>query len=307
MTIGARHRATAIGLVAIGLWAGLALSTVAARGVPPFELLALSFSVAFASGLAVLAAQGRDALARLRQPIMPWATAFVAIFLYHALYFFALATVPPSRASLIAYLWPLLIVLFAAWVPGGERLRLHHLGGAALGFLGVAILLAGRQDNAATATNQIGYLAALGCAVIWAGYSVVNRRFADVASEMLIGVCGAVALAGAAVHFMAETSIAPSGSQWLAILFLGIGPTGLAFLAWDHATKHGDISLLAPMSYLAPLLSTLLLVLTNQAPATVALGLSTILVVVGAVLASRGGRPGTSAGRAGTAASGDTE
>nr|WP_244435349.1 EamA family transporter [Methylobacterium sp. B34] len=105
---------------------------------------------------------------------------------------------------------------------------------------------------------------------------------------------------------MAETSVAPSGSQWLAILFLGIGPTGLAFLAWDHATKHGDISLLAPMSYLAPLVSTLLLVLTNQAPATVAVGLSTILVVLGAVLASRGGGPGTSAGRAGTAASGDT-
>ncbi|WP_294642561.1 DMT family transporter [uncultured Aureimonas sp.] len=290
MSVWTKHGATAIGLVAIGFWAGLALATVAANGIPPFELLALSFGVAFASGMGVLGLRGREALARLRQPIAPWATAFVAIFLYHALYFFALATVPAARASLIAYLWPLLIVLFAAWMPGGQRLRLHHLSGAALGFLGVAVLFVGRQDTAATATSQLGYLAALGCAGIWAGYSVANRRFADIPSDMLIGICGAVMLAGTTVHLMTETTVMPGGQQWLAILFLGIGPTGLAFLAWDHATKHGDISLLAPMSYLAPLVSTLLLVLTGQAPATLAMGLSAVLIVGGAVLAGRGGQ-----------------
>ena len=55
---------------------------------------------------------------------------------------------------------------------------------------------------------------------------------------------------------MLETERAPDPGQWLAIALLGLGPTGLAFLAWDYATKHGRLPLLGALSYLAPLLST---------------------------------------------------
>ena len=41
--------------------------------------------------------------------------------IYHCAYFFAIQSAPPVEASLIAYLWPLLIVVFAAFLPG-ERL-----------------------------------------------------------------------------------------------------------------------------------------------------------------------------------------
>ena len=279
-------RATVIGLIAIGLWSALALSTVTAAGIAPFELLALSFGVAFISGMLVLSIQGRRALAKLRQPPGAWFLAFIAIFFYHALYFFALATVPPAHASLIAYLWPLLIVLFSAFGPGGDRLQPRHLVGAALGFLGAALIFMGRQGGTMQPAQSAGYLAALGCAVIWSGYSVANRRYAQVPSEMLIGVCGAVALAGGAAHMLLEHSVAPNFTQWLAILFLGIGPTGLAFLAWDHATKHGNVPLLGALSYFAPLISIVLLVLAGQAQAGVFLGVSVALIVAGAVLAS---------------------
>lgn len=295
MTKQGTGKATVIGLVAIGLWAGLALSTVAAGNIPPFELLALSFGTAFISGLGALAIQGRQVLSRLRQPLAAWSLAFIAIFLYHALYFFALSAVPPARASLIAYLWPLLIVLFSARVPGGDRLRVQHLAGAVLGFAGAAVMFMDRQAEAAHVTNILGYLAAFGCAVIWSGYSVLNRRFAHVPSDMLIGVCGAVALAGGCAHLLFEQSVAPTPFQWLAVLFLGTGPTGLAFLAWDYATKHGNMPLLGALSYLAPLMSTALLVVSGQAKASIFLGLSAALIVGGAVLASyrRGADPGT--------------
>ena len=64
-TIEARRtvRPTLIGVAAILLWAALALFTVAARGLPAFELLALSFGVAFLAGMALLAARGPAALA----------------------------------------------------------------------------------------------------------------------------------------------------------------------------------------------------------------------------------------------------
>ena len=278
-------RATVIGVVAILLWAALALLTVRAGLIPPFELLSLCFSVAFLAGIAVLGSRGSAALAQLRQPLQPWFTAFLAIFLYHALYFYALSKAPPARASLIAYLWPLLIVLMSA--TGSERLRPRHLIGALLGLAGTCLVILG-QKGAGPATGSIlGYAAAACCAVVWSSYSVANRRFAKTPSAMIVGVCGAVALAGAACHRMFETAtVWPDASQWTAIVGLGIGPTGLAFLAWDVATKHGNLPLLGALSYLAPVLSTLLLTAAGAVPASVSLFVSAFLVIAGALVAT---------------------
>ena len=281
-----QSRATAIGVLAILLWAALALTTVRARGIPPFELLTLSFGVAFVAGVALLGLRGgRVALARIRQPLVPWLTAFCGIFLYHALYFFALSAAPAAQASLIAYLWPLLIVLFSATLPS-ERLRLRHLGGALLGLAGTALILTGRIDDGSAAAPWAGYGAAFGCALVWSGYSVLNRRFDSVPTDMIVGVCGAVALAGAACHLAVEPTVRPGIDQWLAIVVLGLGPTGLAFLAWDYATKHGRLALLGALSYLAPLLSTLLLIAAGLAPASAQILLAAALVIGGALLAT---------------------
>jgi drug/metabolite transporter (DMT)-like permease len=64
---------------------------------------------------------------------------------------------------------------------------------------------------------------------------------------------------------------------------------GLAFYAWDHGTKHGDLRLLGVLSYLTPVLSTLWLVLAGRAEAGVMLGLACALVAGGAWLAARRG------------------
>lgn len=284
-----KNRATLIGIVAILLWALLALFTATAGAIPPFELMALTFAVAFIGGMGVLARRGAAGFAELRQAPAPWLVAFFGLFGYHALYFYALQNAPVGEASIICYLWPLFIVLFAALLPG-EGLKARHLAGALLGFAGTALIIFSKNGGASASGHVTGYVAAFGCALVWSGYSVVNRRFGSVPSGMLVGVCGAVALAALAAHFAFETTVAPTAIQWGAILALGLGPVGLAFLAWDHATKHGNITLLGTLSYLAPLMSTALLVLTGAAPASLTLALAAVLVIGGAVLAT--GLPG---------------
>ena len=278
-------RATATGLAAILLWASLALLTVHARGIPSFELLALTFGVAFLSGLAVLAGRGRAALRQLRQPMAPWLTAFLGIFLYHAAYFFALGRAPAAQASLIAYLWPLLIVLLSA-LAAGRTLQVRHLLGAGLGLAGTAVLLLGRDAEPVNATALPGYAAAFACAFIWAAYSVANRRFAATPSGMLVGICGAVSFAGALCHLAIEAPVWPDFRQGLAIIGLGLGPTGLAFVAWDHATKRGNLPLLGALSYLAPLVSTLLLVATGETAPTWPVAAGVIFIAGGAAIAT---------------------
>jgi drug/metabolite transporter (DMT)-like permease len=280
-----RTRATGIGALAVLLWSLLAPLTVAAAGVPPLQLLATSFALACAFGFVWLAATGR--WQRLRQPLAFWLFATAALFGYHLLYFVALSLAPPAQANLVNYLWPLLIVLLSAFGTG-QRLRARHVAGAVLALGGTVLLLLSRDDVQMAAPNRTaGLLAALGCAIVWSTYSVSNHRFRQVPSEAMFGVCGFVALLGAVSHFLAgEETVHPATSQWLAMAGLGLGPVGLAFLAWDFGTKHGKLALLGTLAYAAPVLSTLLLVALGHAPATVELFAACLLVVGGAWVAA---------------------
>ncbi len=224
-----------------------------------------------------------------------WLLGVGGLFGYHALYFSALRLAPPAQAGLLAYLWPLLIVLLSALLPG-ERLAPRHLVGAALGFCGVAALMIGR-GGMPEPRFALGYGLALACAVTWSGYSVLSRRFRDVPSEAVAGFCVATALLGLACHALTEATVWPATlGQAAAVAALGLGPVGLAFYAWDVGVKHGDIRALGVASYAAPVLSTLLLVATGTAAPTAALGVACALIVGGAVVAARPGRRGGTTG-----------
>ena len=291
VSVRAAASATAIGVIAVFLWSCLALLTSLTEGIPPFQLLTLSFAVAFVASLCILGRNGMAGFRSWRQPWSVWAVGFLGIFAYHALYFFALKAAPATEASLIAYLWPLLIVLLSAF-SAGERLRKRQLLGALLGLAGTAFIMQQRASDEAAAMPVAGYLAAFACALVWSSYSVINRRFSDVPSSIIGGICGLVAVAGLVCHLAFETAVIPSTGQWAAIVGLGLGPVGLAFFAWDHATKHGSLAMLGALSYLAPLISTLLLVAIGQSHASPILIIPTLLIIVGAVIAtSKTGQP----------------
>jgi drug/metabolite transporter (DMT)-like permease len=261
-----RRRATLAGFAAVLLWSSLAVLTTATGGIPPFQLLALGFGIAGVSGVALLLRPGGPGLGALRQPMAAGALGIGALFGYHALYFIALKRAPAVEANLINYLWPLLIVVFAALI-GGVAVRPAQWLGTALG-LAAAVLLVTRGGGVAIDPAFVpGYLAALGAALVWALYSVLNRRFEAVPSTAMAGSCLVVGGLGALAHLAFEQTAAPTATQWLLIVGLGLGPTGIAFWFWDIGTKRGDIAVLGTLSYAAPLLSTgLLLVFGRAAP-----------------------------------------
>ncbi|MBK8175630.1 MAG: EamA family transporter [Rhodospirillales bacterium] len=280
------RRATMTGCGAIIVWASLALLTTMTGAVPPFLLVALAFALAFAGTLVVWCVRGGDLRARFCWPWRAWLVGTGGLFGYHFFYFLALRSAPAAEASLVNYLWPLLIVLFSAMLPG-HRLRAWHVGGALCGLAGTVLLISDGTRLGFPAEYAKGYAAALACAVIWAGYSVLSRRFADVSSEAVGAFCGATALLAAASHLAFETTVWPQGSQWLAVIAMGAGPVGAAFFAWDAGMKRGDIRVLGAAAYLTPLLSTGLLVAFGRAPATWILAASSLLITVGAALAAK--------------------
>jgi drug/metabolite transporter (DMT)-like permease len=280
-----RRRATLIGFSAILLWSLLALFTVGSAPVPPLELNALCFAIGGAIGLGWTLARGQAGV--LRQ--IGWrvyAFGTLALFGYHALYFSALRMAPAAEAGLIAYLWPLLIVLFSGLLPG-ERLSAGHVLGALIAFVGAALIVL-RGGTGFNGAALPGYSLAFLCALTWSGYSVLSRRLGTVPTESVAVFCLATAVLSAVLHLVVEPTVWPVGALgWSACLALGLGPVGIAFYVWDIGVKAGDIQLLGVASYAAPLLSTLALILAGVTTASPAILIAAGLIAGGAIVAAR--------------------
>jgi drug/metabolite transporter (DMT)-like permease len=281
-----KNSATLIGLSAIVMWSLLAALTVATGRIPAFQLAAMTFAIGGCVGpLTWLWRPG--AAQALRQPLVVWLVGVGGLFGYHALYFLALRFAPPAEAGLLNYLWPLLIVLFSALLPG-EKLEPHHIIGAVLGLAGTALLVV-RGDGAQLAAGYIpGFAAAFCAAFVWAGYSVTSRRLAAVPTDAVAGFCLVTAALAMLCHLTFENTIWPQTPlQWGCIAALGLGPVGIAFYTWDIGMKRGDIRLLGALSYATPLLSTGFLILAGFAEPTPVLAIAAVLIAGGGLIAAR--------------------
>ncbi len=280
-----RAKATAIGFTAILMWALLALMAIGSAPVPPFLLNALCFGIGGTLALVwVLAGPGLSVLRGVSWKVYAFGT--IGLFGYHALYFTAFRIAPAAETGLIAYLWPLFIVLFSGLLPG-ERLSLLHVLGAVIAFAGAALILLARGDDGGD-LPLAGLVLAFLCALTWAAYSVLSRRLGTVPTESVTVYCLATAVLSLAAHLIWEDTQWPAdGWGWVAVIGLGLGPVGAAFFTWDIGMKKGDIQLLGVASYAAPLLSTLALIAGGRAQATPVLLAAAALITGGAVLAAR--------------------
>ncbi|WP_335339586.1 DMT family transporter [Falsihalocynthiibacter arcticus] len=273
-----------MGASAILLWSFLAVLTVGSSPIPPLQLNAMCFAISGIIGLVWVARGiGFSTLLHVNWKIYAFGT--LGLFGYHFLYFSALRLAPPAEAGLIAYLWPLLIVLFSGFLPE-ERLKPTHIIGAILGFAGAAILVG--NGGALKSEFILGYALALMCAVTWASYSVISRRLGTAPTETVAIFCVFTSLLSLLAHLVFETTYWPQDPiAWASIVALGVGPVGIAFYTWDFGMKKGDIQLLGVTSYAAPVFSTAILVFVGVTTASWSLALSACLIIAGAALASR--------------------
>lgn len=278
--------ATLTGFLAIAMWALLALLTDLSGDIPAFQLTAMTFAIAASCGVASWAFRP-GAWNALKLPPVAWLVGVGGLFGYHFAYFTALANAPTVDASLIAYLWPLFIVLGSALVPG-ETLKWHHVAGALLGLAGAGLIVTKGGSISFEAQYAFGYMMAFGCALLWSTYSLLSRRLSAVPTDAVTGFCAATAILAFICHRAFETTVWPQGAtQWTAVALLGLLPVGAAFFAWDYGVKRGNIQILGAASYASPLLSTLVLVLAGKADFTAPVILACLLITFGAVIASK--------------------
>ncbi|OAD41289.1 permease [Hydrogenophaga crassostreae] len=276
--------ANLLALGAIALWASLAALGVTLAHVPPFLLTGLSLLV----GSLIALPLSRFDFRQWYVPSKTLAIGVYGLFGFHFLLFIALRHAPPVQANLVNYLWPLGIVVMAPLFLPGVKLTGRLVFAALLGFAGAALaILGGRPADPNAPLWAWGYIPALMSAFIWASYSLLTQRvkaFPTAAVGSFALVSGLLALL---CHVWLEPSTALSDKDWALIALLGLGPLGGAFFLWDAALKRGDARQIGVLSFLTPLLSTLVLLAMQKEMPSWSVGLAALMIVGAAVIATR--------------------
>lgn len=289
--MGTVKTATLIGSVSVVLWGTLALLTRLTGGeIPEFQMMAMTFTVAFLMMAVRWWVKGHSGVSFLKQSPAAWLIGVGGLFGYHFFYFKAMTLAPAVEVSLLAYLWPLLIVLLAALLPG-ETLRGQHIAGALLALAGCWLLI-GKNANGFAWESLPGYLMALACAVIWSTYSVLSRLVKAVPTDAVGWFCAVTAVLALVCHLQLEETVWPTElTHWIGVIGLGVGPVGIAFFTWDYGIKHGNLQLLGTLAYSAPLISVILLVIAGEAQPTWMLFIASLAIVGGSLIAGGRNKP----------------
>lgn len=264
--------------MAIALWATFASLVSEVSHMPPFFILAITLGIG-----------GCLSIARYRQWQLSWRLLLfgvAGIFGYHFLLVMAFRLAPPVEANLINYLWPLLIVLLSPLILPGFRLAWTHWLGGGLGFSGLVVLVGDWQTLHFNGADFLGYLLALAAALVWASYSLISKRLKSMSTATIGLFCllsGAIALL---MHWGLEPNVSLSSGDWWRLLALGLGPMGMAFYCWDAGLKKGDPRIIGTLSYLTPLLSTLLLLVISRRGFEWPVFIALVLIVGGAFVSS---------------------
>jgi drug/metabolite transporter (DMT)-like permease len=209
------------------------------------------------------------------------AIGFIGLVGTMVLQYIAFAAMPVIEANLVAYTWPLMVAAAIIVLDSPRRPVLLGIT-AALGFLGVALVISGGREQSWFQGNLAGYLAAFGSALCMAFYSIAVGRLATPPDRFLLPS----ALAGVALTFawcLHDGVAWPVGIYLVAGLYLGAGPMGLGYYFWSRALKLDRGGKVAVAAYLTPIASTLLLALSGETLTTTAI--AGAVLVIGSCIA----------------------
>jgi drug/metabolite transporter (DMT)-like permease len=280
----------AFGCVALTvlLWASAFPSIRAAlTAFGPAELAALRFAVAsVALGLYLAWARpslpGRGDWARLL------AAGGLGIAAYNLLLNSGSRLVDAGTASFVVNTAPVFTALLGAALLG-ERLRAVGWFGIGLSFVGVAMIALGRGEMGFGA----GALLVLAAALCQAAQFVLQKPLLARHGALPVTACLIWAGTALLLPFLpgALEAAASAPTQALgAVIFLGLGPAALAYVAWSYALARLPVSRAASFLYLVPPIATgLAWAWLGEAPGAEAL-IGGAVALVGVILVNTLGR-----------------
>ena len=179
---------------------------------------------------------------------------FLGLFLYSGLYYYGLSQLTSQEACLLNYLWPMMIVVFAALLLG-ERITLRTAAALLLSFSGVVVLTLGGEGSA-EGNGLLGTAACILAALCYGLFCVLNKQRNIDQTVMMIMAWGTTAFCSLPVTLLMEEWVSLSWTQWLGLLWLGVFIDAVGYLWWAMALQEArDAATVANLAYAVPLLS----------------------------------------------------
>ncbi|WP_310697995.1 DMT family transporter [Marinospirillum sp.] len=202
-------------------------------------------------------------------------------------YFLALGEGDPAKVTLVTYTWPLGFVLVADRL-AGKGLQIRTLMGGLVAFSGLAPLVLSTSDGAAT--PPLAYASGLAAGGCWILFSLYLRNNSAGGMHDYKQVFLSVSVMALLLHAVFESSPKQAAvSDWVIAMLIGIGPYGLAFIAWGFALGRSSSSLLGVLTYFVPVISAAFLVLIGWASLSVHLLVASLATLVSAFITNKPG------------------
>jgi len=243
--------------VAIVFWGVSFVATKAVlREVSPVTIIFSRFAI----GALVLLAIVRTLPPRHAWPQLAL-MGFVGVFIHQMLQSYALTMTTATNTGWLIGLTPVWSAVIAA-IAVRERFNAGKIAGLAIGFAGAMLVVTKGDFSAAVfgRPSTFGDLLILISTFNWAIYSVLGhatiRELGPRRATSGAMLFGALMLAP---FFVAQRGWrelpALSGPGWLALLFLAVGCSALGYLFWYGALETIEVSRVAALLYLEPLVT----------------------------------------------------
>jgi drug/metabolite transporter (DMT)-like permease len=203
---------------------------------------------------------------------------------------FSLLWLAAGEATIVCYTMPVWASIFA-WAVLGERMTARRVLALGLGIAGLLVLVLGRGvDVGLGKLPGVGF--ALSGAILFSAGTVMAKRWplgmppaASVAWQMGLG-CAPLLVAALLVERPAPAQW--SGLTWWLLLYGGLGPLGLCYLAWFAALRRLQASAAAAGTLITPVVGVLSAAFILGEPLGLREVLALGLTISGVVLAIRG-------------------
>lgn len=283
-----RKRATLIGLAAIVLWSTMVgLIRGVSEGLGPVGGAAMIYTL---SGLLCLITVGFPDIRRFStRYLIAGSVLFVSYEICLALSLgYASTRHQAIEVGMVNYLWPSLTILFAILF-NGQKSNLWIIPGLLIALLGVCWVLGGENGlhiaeiTANIISNPLSYGLAFAGAFIWAAYCTVTSKYAKGQNGITLFVLLTALSLWMKYLFSDQPEMVFSVPVVIKLVMCGIA-LGFGYASWNIGILHGNVSVLATVSYFTPVLSAALAAVLLNAPLSFAFWQGALMVCAGSLL-----------------------
>ncbi|MDR6549917.1 drug/metabolite transporter (DMT)-like permease [Paenibacillus qinlingensis] len=202
----------------------------------------------------------------------------VFTFLYDFLYLKSLELIPAVEASMLNYLFPIFIVIFAIPIHK-EKLNCYKILSMIMGLLGTILLITKGNFTNFSFTNLEGDLLAISAAVSWGLFTNLvkkNKKDMLMSTFVITLVAWLLAIVGMLVYSQGKLL---QMVDFYGVLWLCLSNIVFGFFLYFRALKYSSASLIASFTFFAPFVTLVFIMLLLGERLTWMDGLSAILIL----------------------------